>query len=76
MSAVLLWNRLPARWRTENALILAALALSMVFLVSFCSVVSSVVRSAEQRHVQPFGQAPGQTPEQAARAVTPDDSPS
>jgi hypothetical protein len=76
MNAVLLWNRLPAKWRTENALIVAALALSMVFLVSFCSVVSSVVRSAEERHGQPFGQAPGQTPEQAAWAVDSVDSPS
>ena len=76
MSAALLWQRLPAAWRTENALIMAALALSMVFLVAFCGVVSGVVRSAEERHGQPFGQATGQTPEQAARATDPADSPS
>ena len=65
MSAVLLWQRLPATWRTENALIMAALALSMVFLVAFCGVVSGVVRSAEERHVQPFGHLAGQTAEPA-----------
>lgn len=37
-------------WRSENALILAALTLSLVFLIAFCVVVSSVVRSAERQH--------------------------
>jgi|AraplaMF_Col_mMF_1032025.scaffolds.fasta_scaffold04911_8 hypothetical protein len=37
-------------WRSENALILAALALSLVFLIAFCVVVASVVRSAERQH--------------------------
>jgi hypothetical protein len=75
MSA-LLWERVPPVWRTENALILAALALSTVFLIAFCGVVSGVVRHAEEQHAQTGGHVPGQTPEQAARATDPTDSPS
>jgi hypothetical protein len=49
-------ENLPEKWRSENAVILAALALSAVFLIAFCVVVSGVVRSAEQQHQQ-AGQA-------------------
>jgi hypothetical protein len=63
----MLLQRVPAAWRNENALILAALVLSTAFLIAFCGVVSGVVRSAEERHQQPFGQAPDPTPQQAAQ---------
>jgi hypothetical protein len=66
MSAMaMLRERVPVAWRSENALILGALALSMVFLIAFCGVVYGVVRHAEERHQQPFGQAPDPTPQAA-----------
>jgi hypothetical protein len=70
MSAIaMLRERVPAAWRNESALILAALVLSTVFLIAFCGVVSGVVRSAEERHQQPFGQAPDPTPQQATQTA-------
>ena len=51
-----LFETLPEKWRSENALILAALALSAVVLIAFCVVVSGVVRNAERQHQQ-AGQA-------------------
>jgi len=44
------WQRLPADWRSERALMAAGLVLSAIFLVAFCLVVGSVVRSAERQH--------------------------
>lgn len=41
---------IPPHWRSENALMLAGLALSAVLLIAFCAVVSGVVRSAEEMH--------------------------
>jgi hypothetical protein len=41
---------IPAHWRSENALMLAGLALSAVLLIAFGAVVSGVVRSAEEMH--------------------------
>ena len=43
-------QRLPAPWRSENVLIAVAAVLAVLFLVAFCFVVSSVVRSAERQH--------------------------
>jgi|GEM_PF-2808979 len=43
-------QRLPAEWRSERVLVAAGLVLSAIFLVAFCLVVGSVVRSAERQH--------------------------
>lgn len=64
---------LPAQWRSENAVMLAALVLSAVLLIAFCAVVSGVVRSAEEMH-QSFNQPAAN--QQAVQATERADRPS
>ena len=82
MSAVLSEDRadlpdrlgwLPAQWRSENAVMLAALVLSVLLLIAFCAVVSGVVRSAEEMH-QSSGQPAAN--QQAEHATDRADQPS